>query len=696
MRKLVVAVVTCALAAVAIMALLLATLELDRYRGLIEAQASRAIGRKVAIGGELDLALSLRPRLVAADVTVANPGWASRPDLARIGRVEATAAVLPLIVGRIEIERIAVTEADVALERDADGAGNWQGLRLGQRRLLSLQWPSLLPRPARAAEPEGDLDLPEHFVGHVDIRDARVTYRDRRAADVRSLTIVEADFEAPDGHAPITLAAAGDLDGGPFDLEGELGPLTLLLGDGVPYPVALDARWQGLEIRVAGTVLPGADPTLDLRVSARAADAAAVADRLGGLLPQLALAEPSGPLQLGGRLGGRLSGPAVEDLQAATRLFGVDVTIAGEVADLRALSGIGLAVSAEGDPVGLRYLAPSLPIGTISATGHALGGARALELRALRLRLGRTDLAGELTLLRHGERPKLVGRLSSRRLSLPVGPGWHRVEAPVDTAPLRAVDVDVRVETDLLVLGPIEASQASLDVRLDAGVLSLDRLRASLAGSPVEGLARLDASGAEPTLALRLDAASLDLGALLAPLGQAELLDGQAGLRLDLATRGAVAGDWPAALHGTVRATLGDGSIASAAVQRLLGLAPPPGETTARVAIDCVKLDLDIAGGAATARTLLVESPLAVATGAGSIRLDGGYDLAVKVVPPGGDPGAALPIHVFGPLDAPEIGLAEPGLVAGLEALLLPPAMAAAPVEPAAGPDGCAPRHRGR
>ena len=126
MRKVVIAVVTCALALTAILVLLLATLDIGRYRGLIEAQASQAVGRDVKLAGAMGFDLALHPTLVAEQVSVANPSWASRPLLATFERVEATIGLLPLLARRVEIDRLALDGADIGLERAADGRPNWQ------------------------------------------------------------------------------------------------------------------------------------------------------------------------------------------------------------------------------------------------------------------------------------------------------------------------------------------------------------------------------------------------------------------------------------------------------------------------------------------------------------------------------------------------------------------------------------------
>src|SRR5260370_30133257 len=104
------------------------SIDFDSYRPLLAAQVRAATGHDIAIGGHLDLKLSLTPTLAVNDVRVANTPGFSRPDMATIARLEAQIALLPLLSRRLQIERFMLTGADIALETDAQGRGN---LRLG-------------------------------------------------------------------------------------------------------------------------------------------------------------------------------------------------------------------------------------------------------------------------------------------------------------------------------------------------------------------------------------------------------------------------------------------------------------------------------------------------------------------------------------------------------------------------------------
>lgn len=91
----------------------------------VDAALEAAIGRAVAHGA-VSVRPGLRPRIALADATIANIAGGSEPDFARIGRLEVTLALLPLLSRKVEIHSLLLADAEILLERDAEGRGNWQ------------------------------------------------------------------------------------------------------------------------------------------------------------------------------------------------------------------------------------------------------------------------------------------------------------------------------------------------------------------------------------------------------------------------------------------------------------------------------------------------------------------------------------------------------------------------------------------
>jgi len=84
-----------------------------------------ATGRDLAVDGPLRLKLLPRIALEAHGVRLGNAAWGSQPDMARIGTLRMVVALAPLLQRRVEIDRIELSDADLLLETDAQGLGNW-------------------------------------------------------------------------------------------------------------------------------------------------------------------------------------------------------------------------------------------------------------------------------------------------------------------------------------------------------------------------------------------------------------------------------------------------------------------------------------------------------------------------------------------------------------------------------------------
>jgi len=104
----------------------LATIDINQYKDVIEEQAAAATGRSLTIEGDLELSVGLSPAIELNGVRFQNADWGSRPDMAIIERVEASVPLLPLLFGNIEVTRLALINPDILLERNSQGQANWE------------------------------------------------------------------------------------------------------------------------------------------------------------------------------------------------------------------------------------------------------------------------------------------------------------------------------------------------------------------------------------------------------------------------------------------------------------------------------------------------------------------------------------------------------------------------------------------
>ncbi len=95
------------------------------YKTQIEKAATSALNREVLLTG--DVSVSVFPRISASvgGVTVANPDGFSAPNMIEAGELRGSVKWMPLLSRRVEVQELAFVDANVQLEKLADGRTNW-------------------------------------------------------------------------------------------------------------------------------------------------------------------------------------------------------------------------------------------------------------------------------------------------------------------------------------------------------------------------------------------------------------------------------------------------------------------------------------------------------------------------------------------------------------------------------------------
>src|SRR5690606_12752794 len=200
------------------LAIFVYTLDVDRYRDVIAAEAKALTGRDLEIGGRLQLDLfAAAPALVAETVSLANAPWGSEPEMIRVRRIELRVRLAPLLSGKVEIARLVLVEPHILLEIGPGGRPNWR-----------------FEPPGGAAPSAGTGDgsgaLPS--LGDIRIDHARIVYRDGASGSVGEMRLESATLEAIGPEDPVELAVRGAIGQRPIELEGTFGPLADLMAGG--------------------------------------------------------------------------------------------------------------------------------------------------------------------------------------------------------------------------------------------------------------------------------------------------------------------------------------------------------------------------------------------------------------------------------------------------------------------------------
>lgn len=97
--------------------------ESESGQGFIERRASAATGRDISIG-DLDIKISWRPGVGVSGLRITNPEWAKTSHLVDAELIDARFRLMPLLLGRVIVEELTLTQARVGAERE-EGRNTW-------------------------------------------------------------------------------------------------------------------------------------------------------------------------------------------------------------------------------------------------------------------------------------------------------------------------------------------------------------------------------------------------------------------------------------------------------------------------------------------------------------------------------------------------------------------------------------------
>lgn len=209
----------------------LTLIDLGRFAPQIEAAAGQATGRVLKIEGPLHIGFSLVPTVVAEDVSFSNAAWGTKPQMLTAEKLEFQVALLPLLSSNLDVRSVTIEGADIFLETDRKGRGNW-----------------VFGDPAPQPETESGAGMSLASVPELNVSDFHLAYRDGETGQVSEAAFVEVTLAAKGNgfHAVIE----GEVNGSPVsfasDVEGDTKKATLrdatltVAGTSVGGDLALD------------------------------------------------------------------------------------------------------------------------------------------------------------------------------------------------------------------------------------------------------------------------------------------------------------------------------------------------------------------------------------------------------------------------------------------------------------------------
>ncbi len=97
----------------------------DKLRGPINRYVSAELGRRFEVTERLSVKLGITTTVRADGLEFANPEWASEPYLVKAKAAEFDIQLLPLLLGKVDLPRIALFEPQIGLQIEPDGRRTW-------------------------------------------------------------------------------------------------------------------------------------------------------------------------------------------------------------------------------------------------------------------------------------------------------------------------------------------------------------------------------------------------------------------------------------------------------------------------------------------------------------------------------------------------------------------------------------------
>ena len=543
------------------------SIDLNQYRGLIAEKAEAATGRKLTLAGDIYLKLfTLSPSIAIDDVSFANAPWGSRPEMAKLKRLEAQVALLPLLSKQIEIKRFVLVSPDILLETDANGKGNWEF--------------GAAPPPGGGegaagapAAPQGGGPAPQITVNEVDVKDGTLTYRNGKTKQTTTIELAGLSAKADSSASPLVFEISGAYNKAPFEAKGTLGPLAEIQAPTKPFPVDVEAKAGGAKIKVVGTIAQlAAAKGLDLNLSAE-----------GKSLGDLAVFAPGvpaiGPYRLAGHVGDKDANMVIDHMDA---MLGKS-DLAGEVT----------LVKADKPTVRANLTSKLIDLTELQAAagGGAPGGA------------ANPEAAPQSTAAGGGD-----GRLFS--------------DAPLPVAGLKAANADVKLSAGKVVTkGPV-LDNLTVTLALNNGKLTIKPLQADVVGGRIDSETVLDASQSQPVLSVSAKARDLDLAALAAELKINQKISGKMNFEGVANGQGGSVRAIMAGLNGHTDLSIGEMRVDNTLMKIVMAdLAKAVAGSGDASKINCVVSRFDITKGLAESKVLVADAESVTIRGSGTINL---------------------------------------------------------------------------
>ncbi len=268
------------LVAVIVIVVFISTLDINQYKAEIIEFAEENTGRELQVGGDLQFAASLIPTLVLEDVKFSNATWGSTAEMLSLDKFEVQVALLPLLRGDIQINKVILLAPKIFLETNKKGVGNWVFASQNQEEASSK-----------------DVGAnPKIIVNEIYLKNAEISYKDGITGQKTNLIIEEIKTASKGADQPLSVFMKAAYNTVSIEAKGSLGSLNQLTSN-KNYPIDLTVALNDFNIALKGAVAkPTEGKGVNLGITFKLDSLAELSELVGNDLPTL------GPVSFTGKL----------------------------------------------------------------------------------------------------------------------------------------------------------------------------------------------------------------------------------------------------------------------------------------------------------------------------------------------------------------------------------------------------------
>ncbi|MCP8467359.1 AsmA family protein [Pseudomonas sp. ZM23] len=549
----------------------------EEIRQLARGKANVELNLKGDIGWSLFPWLGLELH----DTSVATLQQPAQP-FADVQLLGMSVRVLPLLRKELQMSDIRVEGLTLSLSRDKNGAGNWENIGKPVQPATGTP-PAAQPVPGEASKPteSAPRQAMKLDIDSLTVKNARIDYADAQSGKQYSVEGIELTTGAirEGSSIPLKLSAylgtnqpvlrarteltgnlrfdralkryqledaklSGEASGDPF--QGKTATFSAQ-GQLVLDQAAQVAEWNGLKLSVNQLRALGElkareldkEPKFDGGLSIAPFNLREFLEGIGQTLPAMADGTTLSKLELATRLAGTRNSLNLDDIKLK-----LDDSSFGGSLGIADFSKQAIRAQLSGDRLNLdRYLPAK-----VKKAQEATSAARKAEVETTT----QNAIKGDTPLP-----------------NSPTQQAWS--DAPVlPIARLRALDLDIGLSLGQLTIDKLPINDASLKLRGQGGLLSLDDLRGELYDGKFNAKASLDVRQDIPLLKAQKHIADVPVERLLESQDQKPPVKGLLDLDADITTQGNSQKAWIDNLNGTARFVMTQGVLLNANLEQQL------------------------------------------------------------------------------------------------------------------------------